>query len=90
MESPPEVVSTPDKEVPAVDEFIALNDRIDIFRHLAADNVDGAVNQQIFSGLLTDFYDEFVEFCNEVKTSSKPIHEVSCHIADGHIYFEKH
>lgn len=77
-------------ELDAVDEFIQLNDRVEIFRHLAMDELTTTVNEAIFEGLLTEFYDEFTEFCNTVKSSKhrNQIKGISCYIADGKIYFD--
>lgn len=72
-----------------IDEIIRLDDRIDIFRHLTIDEVNSTVNHEIFEGLLSKYYEEFVKFCEELEQlDSKRVKGVSCHIADNQIYFD--
>lgn len=70
-----------------VNEIIRLDDRIDIFRRLTVDEATSEVNHEIFSGLLEEYYDEFVRFCDEVESHRNHVKSVSCHIADKQIYF---
>lgn len=74
----------------APDDVIRLNDRIDIFRQLTVDQLTSEVNCALFEGLLNPYYDKFTEFCEQVEASTyrDRILNVSCHIADEHIYFD--
>lgn len=76
-------------DLSAVDEFIQLNDRVEIFRHLTVDQLDSEVNEAIFKGLLDSYYTEFSKFCEDIRDNPDrdKIRDISCHIADGQIYF---
>lgn len=71
-----------------VGKVIRLDDRIDIFRNLTADEATDHVKHEIFRGLLDEYYDDFVNFCNEIEDKKDHVKSVSCHIADKQIYFE--
>jgi len=78
-----------DESLPVeIDDFITLGDRVDIFKHLTVDQLTNSVNYKLFEGLLSEYYDDFIDFCNRVQSEDKSrIQDVSCHIADGTIYF---
>lgn len=79
----------PDDLPVVIDDFISLGDRVDIFRHLTVDQATSAVNYSIFSGLLSEYYHEFIDFCNRIQSEDQSkIKDVSCHIADNTIYFD--
>lgn len=77
-------------DLSAVDEFIQLNDRVEIFRHLTVDQLDSEVNDAIFRGLLDTYYPQFAAFCDEIRDNPEreKIRDISCHIADKQIYFD--
>ena len=76
------------EEKEEVGKLIRLDDRIDIFRNLTADEATDHVKHEIFKGLLDQYYPEFVKFCDEIEDKKDHISSVSCHIADKQIYFE--
>jgi len=69
-------------------ETVNFNDRISVFKHLTVDKLTNAINQEIFSGLLKDFYDDFVKTCDYVRDNANKIKSVSCYIQNGEIRFE--
>lgn len=71
------------------DDFIQLNDRIDVFRHLTVDQLTSDVNKALFEGLLNQYYHDFTAFCEQIESLDRTkIRGISCHIADEQIYFE--
>jgi hypothetical protein len=62
------------------------HNHISIFKELAIDKVNSKVNELIFNGLLSEFYNEFIDMCNYVEIN-KNIKSVSCFIKDNKINF---
>lgn len=72
----------------SVTETVNLTDRISVFRQLTTDKLTNAIDEEIFRGLLDEFYDKFVETCDYVKNHVDIIKYVSCYIENGEIHFE--
>lgn len=62
--------------------------RITIFKNLTTDEVTNSVNEQIFSGLLTEYYNEFIEKCDYIRDNVDTISFVSCYIDMGVLKFD--
>ena len=64
---------------------INYRDRIDVFNQLSTDESTNSLNEEIFSGLLDEFYDKFVETCEYVKMHWESIEHISGAIQNGSI-----
>lgn len=64
---------------------INYRDRIDVFNQLSTDESTNSLNEEIFSGLLDEFYDKFVETCEYVKMHCESIEHISGAIQNGSI-----
>ena len=62
--------------------------RIDIFKALIYDEKSDAINMPIFNSLLSDFYEDFVEFYEGIKDRMENINIISCDIHEDEIKFD--
>lgn len=62
--------------------------RIDIFCHLAVDELTNNINMTIFSGIAGEYYDKYIEFCNQIEDERDSIDNISCAIEDGELVFD--
>jgi len=69
-------------------QAVNYNNRISIFKHLTVDELTQSVNEELFSELLNDHYDEFVSLCEDVKEISDKIKYVTCFIDNGVLTFD--
>jgi hypothetical protein len=71
-----------------VTESSDYSSRISVFRQLTTDKLTNAINEDIFRGLLDEFYDQFVETCEYVKANAEKIKYISCYIENAEIKFD--
>ena len=57
---------------------IKYANRVEIFKHLAVDELDGTVNLKILNSIACDNYHAFLEFCDQVYQDKDRIKEISC------------
>ena len=62
--------------------------RISVFRHLTTDKLSNSINEDIFRGLLDEYYNDFIEICIYAKENASKIKYVSCYIENGAISFD--
>lgn len=70
------------------DETKTCQNRIEVFHHLTYDEIAKSLNVDLFDGLLDGHYDEFVAFCEKIKSRSTPLTSISCYIENDQIHFE--
>jgi len=62
-------------------------DRIEIFNHLTYDEVKKSLDMNLFGNILDKYYNEFVDFCEQVKVQATELTRLSCYIENDVIHF---
>ena len=66
---------------------LTVADRVEIFRHLAVDDLD-RVQLSILDSISSKHLDSFTDFCNKVFQEKELIDNISCTLKDGILYFD--
>ena len=61
-------------------------DRVEIFRHLAVDELD-EVRLDILDSIASKHFQSFLDFCDKVFSEKESIEEVSCTLQDDNLQF---
>jgi hypothetical protein len=65
------------------------SNRLELFRSLTVDSLEQQVISDIFSCLLDENYDDFVDLCQYVKTIKDSISDISIFLSEnGEVHFD--
>ena len=69
----------------SISELVAA-DRIEIFKHLAVDELDG-VQLNILDSIASKHFHTFLDFCDKVFSEKELIDNVSCTLENDELHF---
>ena len=61
-------------------------DRVEIFKHLAVDELDG-VRLDILDSIASEHFNSFLDFCDKVFSEKDLIEDVSCTLDGNELHF---
>lgn len=62
---------------------VNYEDRIQVFNQLSTEESTNSLKEDVFSGLLDEFYDKFTETCEYVKENKNKIEHIAGFMKDG-------
>ena len=66
---------------------LVIADRVEIFKHLAVDELDG-VRVNILDSIASKHFHSFLDFCDKVFSERDLIANISCTLLEDQLHFE--